>query len=163
MPIEGKPTLFHIIDTLVSAFGFVDIKLGVAYKSEQVKEYVDSYITPSIVTVTYVPHKPGSESYGAYQTMKEYMKDQFLVMPGDILAKEQVYEQLITIFAHTKSDVVMAFSPKIEKVDTHGVAKISHDNITSYHFPPPHTLEHDHVRDMCIYATDTNFFDLKDA
>lgn len=41
LPIDGMPMLGHILDSLIDAFGSIDLKVAVSYKSDQVKRFVD--------------------------------------------------------------------------------------------------------------------------
>src|SRR5947209_5342987 len=106
LPIEGRPVLGHIMQSLVEAFGSVDLKIGVAYKSESVKEYVDRN-KPSNVSVTYVPHVPGTEGWGIYRDMRQHIRGNFVAMPGDIIALPEGYERAVRAFEENKTDAAM--------------------------------------------------------
>ena len=70
LPIEGKPVLGHVMESLVAAFGSVDLKIGIGFKGEQVIDYVNRN-KPGKVTVTYVPHLPGTEGWGIYKDLSK--------------------------------------------------------------------------------------------
>ncbi len=54
LPIDGKPMLLFLTEQLIEAFGSVDIKIGVAYKQQRVKEFIDRN-KPKKASFTYVP------------------------------------------------------------------------------------------------------------
>src|SRR5690554_5986178 len=73
LPIEDRPALVHILEGLVTVYGSVDVKVGVSYKQEQVKSVLNKY-KPGKVSLTYIPHEPGTEGWGIYRQMDDYIK-----------------------------------------------------------------------------------------
>ena len=160
LPIDGKPTIGHILDRLVEAFGSVDVKVGVGYKGEQVKNWVDKN-KPNKVKVSYVVHKPGCE-YSAYMTMDGHIHGPFIGAAGDIIVSASLYEEAAQIYERAKVDIIIAFSPYVNEVKTHAVGKIDREGrITTYQWPPSEALESDCLRDMNIYAScGQSFFEI---
>lgn len=73
LPIDRVPVLGHIMSALKEAFGNVELIIGIAYKADHVVEYV-KYAKPTGTSVTFVPHNCGTEGWGIYREMKEYIK-----------------------------------------------------------------------------------------
>lgn len=162
LPIDGKPALFHIVDNLVEAFGSLDLKVGVSYKADQVQEELDHYINRKLVTVTYVPHKPGAESGGAYKTMIPHINGSTIVIaPGDIIAESPAYAEAAALFERGESPFVVTLSPRLEEVDTHGIGQVKDGQLISYQFPAPVIdIPDGSLRDMNIYGSTKRFFDI---
>lgn len=163
LPIDGKPALFHIVDNLIDAFGSVDLKVGVAYRQEQVKEQLDGYINRKLVTVTYVPHKQGAESAGAYRSMIPHVNGSTIVIaPGDIIAESSAYAEAAALFERHEAAFSVTLSPRLDEVDTHGVGRMDTQGmVDEYRFPPPMIdMPEGFLRDMNIYGTNRRFFDI---
>ncbi|KKQ93332.1 MAG: Nucleotidyl transferase [Candidatus Levybacteria bacterium GW2011_GWA1_39_11] len=123
LPIEGKPVLGHVMEALVAAFGSVDLKIGIGFKGEQVIDYVN-HNKPGKVTVTYVPHLPGTEGWGIYKDMRQFVRGKFVATPGDIIALPNAYEEVIFKFDEYNVDAAMTLSPDLEAADTHGIGRM---------------------------------------
>lgn len=118
LPIDGKPVLGYVLDSLLLAFGSVDLKIAVNYKAGEVKKFVDNYKSAKI-SVKYVPHEDGVDSWGAYFSMKNEVSSPFIGLPGDVITEPRVYEDALINYYSRSVDLIMSLSPKIDKVDTH--------------------------------------------
>ena len=159
LPIDGEPALGQVIDNLVSAFGSLDLKVSIDYKSEQVIEYVDKKKSKKI-SVSYIPHSGDIEGWEIYRGILPHVRGSFIATPGDIIALPEAYTNIATIFENEDVDGAMTLSPHLEAVDTHGVGKLENSRVTDLQWPPPHQSEPEHLRDMTIWASDKQFFDL---
>lgn len=113
LPIEEKPILGRIMESLVSAFGSVDLKIGIGYKGEDVIQYVDRN-KPRNIRVTYVPHIPGTEGWGIYRDMENYVQGTFVALPGDILVLPNAYEVIVGKFLNNDVDGAITLSPDLD-------------------------------------------------
>jgi NDP-sugar pyrophosphorylase family protein len=159
LPVDGKPVLGHILEALVHAFGSVDVKIGVAYKSDQVVDWVNNN-KPRKVSVTYVPHVPGTEGWGIYREMREHVEGPFVAMPGDIVALPDAFEQAALQFAENDVEASMTLSPALDTVDTHGVGRIENGQVVELQWPPAPDPDPGYQRDMTIWSSDKRFFEL---
>ncbi|MBI2051915.1 NDP-sugar synthase [Candidatus Roizmanbacteria bacterium] len=159
LPIDGKPAVIHTIENLLNAFGSVDLKIAVGFKAEQVRETVEKGGF-SKLSITYVPHKPGTEGWGIYKDMDSHIKGPFIGMPGDIIAFPEAYEKVFQLFIDSDADAAMSLSPDLDVVDTHGIGKIKGGEVIELEWPPPHMIEESHLRDMTIWASDRRMFDM---
>ena len=159
LPIEGRPILGQIMESLVLAFGSVDLKIGIGHKGQDVVDYVDVN-KPKNITVTYIPHIPGTEGWGIYKDMENYIEGNFVALPGDILALPSVYEDVMREFLDNHVDAAITLSPNIEDADTHGVGRIEKGSVVDLIWPPPEVIKENYLRDMTIWASDKNFFDV---
>jgi len=157
--IDGKPTLAHIMDSLVDAFGSVDLKIGVAHRAEDVKYFVD-HNKPNKVSVTYVPHILGTEGWGIYRDMKPYIHGPFVALPGDVIALPHAYSGVLQQFLRGGVDGAMTLSPHLDVVDTHGVGFILNDRVIDLRWPAPEIIYPGYLRDMTIWASDVRWFDV---
>ncbi|MBI2012168.1 NDP-sugar synthase [Candidatus Daviesbacteria bacterium] len=158
LPIEEKAVLGHILESLVAAFGSVDVKIAVAYKASQVKEYVDKN-KPNKITVTYVPDDTTKGICGAYLNMEEYTKGNYISLPGDVIAYPGAYERTLSLFETSKASIAMALSPRLEVIDTHAVARLRGIDVIEFLHPPPNTPLYPFLRDLNFYASDKRMFD----
>ena len=159
LPIEEKPALGHVMDSLINAFGSVDLKVGVGYKSEQVIDYVNRN-KPHNMIVTYVPHVPGTEGWGIYKDMRSYIKGDFVAMPGDIVVSSVAYEKVVEKFKGNDVDAAMSLSPKLDEIATHGIGRIERGRVVDLRWPPSSDIKPNTLRDMTIWASDKKFFDV---
>lgn len=159
LPIDEKPVISHIMESLVSAFGSVDIKIAIAYRSDEVIEHVNAN-KPRNASVEYVPHMLGTEGWGIYRGMREYITGPFVAMPGDVIALPHAYDRALKMFLEDEADAAITLSPNLGEVDTHGVGTIAHERVTYLEWPPPIVLQQEHLRDMTIWASDPRMFDL---
>src|SRR3989344_7175709 len=159
LPIDGKPVLGHILDTLVDAFGSVNLRIGVAYRAEDVKAYVDAN-KPTQISVEYVPHPLGVDVWDAFISMEKVMRGDFVCTPGDIIVAPEAYTKVYELFLKCDAEVTLALSSDVAVVDTHGVGKLRNLDLVEYSCPPPETLDLDHLRDTTIYASDKRMFAL---
>lgn len=160
LPIEGRPILGYILDALIQAYGSVDLKVGVSFKQEDVKNFIDSNKSPKI-SVTYVPHPIGSDSWGAYKTMEGHIKGLFVGLPGDVIVSPEVYRKAMEEFERSKAEVVISLSPRLSEADTHGLAVVEGGRVVKYLWPvnDPEPRE-GLLRDITVYASDGRFFKL---
>lgn len=157
LPIDGQPVIGHILQRLVTAFGSVDVKVGVGYRGEAVRDWIERN-KPNSVTVEYIPHTPGSE-YLAYMSMENYIHGDFIATAGDVIVSSNAYTDVINAYYVLKPDLVIAFSPSTNEVLTHAVGKIDTDgNISDFLWPPPIPVEDGYVRDMSLYASNKEGF-----
>lgn len=157
--IDDKPILAHIIDALVEAFRSVDLIVGVAHGAEDVKAFIN-HNKPSSVSVTYIPHVPGTEGWGIYRAMRPHIHGSFVAMPGDIIALPQVYSSALSKFEEGATDGVITLSPNIDVIDTHGVGYISNGLVSALQWPPPQELPANCLRDMTIWSSDARIFNI---
>lgn len=114
LSIDNQPIIGHVLQRLVIAFGSVDVKIGVGYKGEKVKEWVDKN-KPNNVTVSYVPHQPGSE-YMAYMSMEDHIQGDFVGMAGDVIVSPAAYVEVVDLYSRAEPDLVMAFPRMLMKL-----------------------------------------------
>lgn len=157
LPIEGRPIIGHIMEQLISTFGSVDLKVAISYKGEDVKEYIDRN-KPSKVSVTYISVPQGLDDYGAYKHVGEYIHGVFLAVPGDIIIKSQAYMQVMELLCASNADVATVLSPYVDTADTHPVAKVKGLEVVEYLAKSPSQLDHDHLRDLMIFASSRKLF-----
>jgi len=161
MEIDGTPALGHIIDNLQTAFGSkIDLKVGVSYRQEDVKEFVDRYISEGI-NVSYIPHLRGSELYGAYKSMEGSVKGLFVGTPGDVIVEPNAYTEALKVFENKGVPLVTTLSPKLDEVDSHGAGSIKDGIIIEFLMPKSPNIKSYHLRDVMVYASAAEpFFNL---
>ncbi|MFA6301423.1 MAG: NTP transferase domain-containing protein [Candidatus Paceibacterota bacterium] len=160
LPIENKPVLAHIMESLADAFEKIDLIVGVAYKAHEVKEFIDKNKPPNINSVTYVPHVLGTGGWGIYRDMKPYIHGLFVAMPGDVIALPEAYLKVVELFSSENVEAAITLSPDIDVIDTHGVGYISNNKAIRLQWPAPEILHADCLRDMTIWASDQKIFDI---
>lgn len=158
LPVDEKPVLYHIIDRVLDAFGSVDLKMGVCYKTEQVQEAMKQYMSGN-VSVSYIPHAEGSESYGAYMSMRDQIKaEPFLCLPGDVILPTDFYTSAMKVYEEEKYPVVTGLSPHMDEVTTHPTVRVMDHEVTTLTYPAPPIVARDEYRDTTVYVADKRFF-----
>jgi NDP-sugar pyrophosphorylase family protein len=163
LPIDGEPTLLHIMRRLVTAFGSVDVKIAVAYQAEKVIEAVTKY-KPANVHTTFVPHEPGVESEGVYKTIRPHTNGGvFICLPGDVITHPSLYTQLVEEYDRTKYPIVFSGATDTDEVKSHGLLTIKNGQVIKI-VPPPMTrdAEEGEVRDLTTFATDSRMYAMAD-
>ena len=140
LPIDERPTLDHVIDNLVSAFGSVDLKVAIDYKSEQVIEFVDKKKSKKI-SVTYLPHSGDVGGWEIYRGLCPFVRGRFIATPGDIIALPEAYERIVATFDNNDVDGAMTLSPDLGAIDTHGVGRIENGWVVDLKWPPPSNIK----------------------
>ncbi|MEK7616340.1 MAG: NDP-sugar synthase [Patescibacteria group bacterium] len=159
LPIDEQPVIFHIMKALVSEFGSVDLIVGVAYRANDVVDFIDRN-KPRTVSVTYVPHILGTEGWGIYRDLRPFVHGPFVAMPGDIVAMPHVYGSVMRVLAKDEADAAITLSPDVDTVDTHGIGYINQSRAVNLQWPPPQALPSNCLRDMTIWSSDERIFDI---
>lgn len=71
-----------------------------------------------------------------------------------------IYEKTLSLFEQSGFDASMSLSPDLKAANTHGVAKINGIQVIELIWPPPLSLDNDHLRDMTIWASDRRIFEM---
>ena len=109
IPVCGKPILEHQIARLKEN-GITDIILMVGYLGEVIKEYfLDGKQLG--VTVSYIEEKEPLGTAGAMYLLKDRVKDDFLLLNGDIIFDIDI--NLLTNFWMKLRPIRIKFSQKI--------------------------------------------------
>lgn len=161
LEIEGKPILGHLMDTLVDAFGSVDLKVGVCYKASQVINFLRRNKPKNVSVEFFICEQRGGE-WHHFQKARSLIKGDFITAPGDVLALPEAYQNAITIYKQEQVDGLITLSPDIYVVDTHGVAKVINGIVVDLRWPSPAVVEQGYYRDMTIWPGDIRFFKLMD-
>ncbi len=157
LPIDGRPTIGHVMERLTSAFGSVDLKVAISYKGDDVREYIERN-KPRKIATTYISVPHGLNDYGAYMAAEEYIHGIFLALPGDIIIDPKAYSQIIELFDSGNADMTTTLSPLVNIADTHPVAKIQDLQVIEYIAKAPLQLDPDHLRDLMILASSPKLF-----
>lgn len=108
----------------------------------------------------YTPHIPNTEEWGIYKDMRPYIHGSFVAMPGDVIALPHVYTGVLDVFQSEDVKAAITLSPDISSVDTHGVGFILNKRVTNLYWPPPQVIPTGYLRDMTIWTSDMQIFDL---
>ncbi len=158
LPLEGRPALGYVLENLVAAYGSVDLKVAVSYRVDDVMQFVNRNKSEKI-SVTYVPHSLGGDSWGAYSSMEQITHGPFVGIPGDVIVLPQVYQSVLDMYLGAETvDMVMTLSPKLDEVDTHALVKERGGYVSNIEWPAKSVPEADTHRDVTIYASDDKFF-----
>ncbi|KGK99402.1 glucose-1-phosphate thymidylyltransferase [Methanococcoides methylutens] len=123
LPIANKPMLEHIVDAAIKAGieGFVFIT---GYNEERISEYFGSGEERGI-TIDYVHQKEQLGTANAIGCAKEYVKDKFIVLNGDVLVSSSHIRRM----TERKEDAVITVK-HVENPSDFGVIETSGDNVS---------------------------------
>jgi len=165
LKVGGQPILGNVIESLVQAFGSVDLKIAVSYQAEAVMYYVNyAFLGRKNLSVAYIPHQLGAGTLGAYRTMISQVRDRFVGLPGDVLVEPLVYSNLVTYHdTRTSHQLDIVVTNDLDFADTHGVVVTDPHRgvVENILWPPkPSDLLPKNFRDMNIYAMELSVLDL---
>jgi len=123
MPVANKPILEHVFDALKDS-GVTEVVLVVGYKKEVIMDYFKEYKS---IKITYVTQDKQLGTANALLQAKNYIKNSFIVVPGDnIIDKKSIakliqdkseYSILIKEHPHpSKYGVVFVEKDKLKKI-----------------------------------------------
>lgn len=113
---------------------------------------------PNIIT-EYILDEGNSLTADILRALENKITSPFVGLAGDVIVgSSTVYSRGYEQVLKEGSFASVALSPKVNEIGTHGVAKITDDRVTEFLFPPPKTLEKDHLRDMMIWGLSNNFY-----
>ena len=157
LPIDGKPILSHILDSLAEAFGSVNVLLCVSFKANEVKEYVDRN-KPNKITVNYLWDSGISKTANLYRGLEGYISGPFIGLSADMIARAEAYKSGLEKFEVKKAFASVTLSPKLDEIDSHAVGKVKENRLLFLTLPAPEVLDSDHLRDMTIWCFDDRYY-----
>lgn len=158
LPIDGKPIIGHVLDALVGAFGSVDVKIAVGHRADKVIDYVKGSV-PNKIRATFVPDCNRGTA-AAHLMIDQYIKGDFISLPGDIILCSSAYSQVFELFELSMADAAMVLSPELDEADSHPVAKLDGCKVVELLQPAPSCLDSDYFRVLGIYASNRHLFEL---
>ena len=160
LQVQDEPILFSILKALKDGFGSVKAVIPVLFMKDDVRDFLYRNRLANVEIIC-VPQLGQIGSWSAYQLGREFVRGNFLAMPGDVLTTPQVYISTLEAFVQSGNMAVVAFSDDVEQINTHGVAKVKNREAEEMLFPAPRKVEAGYSRDMTIVASDKRFFDLQ--
>lgn len=157
LPIAGVPLLHHVLDSLVAAFGTVEVTLAVRYRADDVAAFLRRYHHPR-VRARVVPDVPGSPC-PVYEAVRPHVADSLVLLDGDVVVPPAVLTAIWTLHATRGFDLVEAFSTRVDRAPTHAVAKVGDSRVMAHWWPPPDRVDADHVRGMDVFALNAAVLD----
>jgi NDP-sugar pyrophosphorylase family protein len=154
LEIDGEPILGTVIDNLVSACGSVDAKIAVSYLAGDVKEFIDRrFGNNKKIKFSYIPHKYGSGTLGAYRTMISEVRGNFIGLPGDVIAPSKVYSDLLEYHGYNnENNLTLTVTERRDFADSHGLVIGKNGNIEKLLYPIREALTPvNSYRDVNIY------------
>lgn len=152
LPVEGKPILSYVLDSLSQAFGSTKVKVCVSYKANDVYQYV-SKNKPSNMVVDFIYDSGGQRTVDMFRSFEGKVKPPFIGTAGDIIvASPSVYVNAMVLALNSGAPIGVSVSPRVLEVDTHGVAKVKGEWLSEFQYPPPVNLDIGLLRDMTIWG-----------
>lgn len=124
--VGARPILETIIEQLKS-YGFSNIILSVNYKGDIIEDYFQDGSNFG-VNITYIRENKRLGTAGALKLAKEYLKDSFFVVNGDILTKVN-FEQFMQFHKQHQNKITIG-TRKYELQIPYGVVSIEEQNVT---------------------------------
>jgi NDP-sugar pyrophosphorylase family protein len=149
------------MNSLILAFDAVDATFCVAYRSEDVENFVRKN-KPTGMEVSFVKDRGDSNDVNILRNLTSLISGPFIWLAGDVIALPEVYVN--SLASLTVGNVVgtVSFSPDLTEAITHPVGKVVDGKVTELLYPPPSVLSVDHLRDMTIWSLNRTVFDLID-
>ncbi len=132
LKVGNKPILQTIVEKFAE-YGFINFILCVNYKSDIIKEYFGDGSSFG-VNIEYIFEEDRMGTAGALSLLKEYPKEPFFVMNGDLLTNVN-FELLRDYHTYANSDATMCVREYTFQVP-YGVVNIKNDDILSIEEKP---------------------------
>jgi bifunctional UDP-N-acetylglucosamine pyrophosphorylase/glucosamine-1-phosphate N-acetyltransferase len=126
IPVGGKPFLEHLLAALREA-GVSEILLVVNYKAEKIKEHLGDG-TKFGVKINYALQKELRGTADAISTAESYVRNDFLVVNGDILLTSNVIKSALDIHKENKAAATLA-AVLVEQPEHYGVFKLKGNRV----------------------------------
>lgn len=124
--IVGKPILGHCLSMLKNV-GISEAVIVVHYMAEAVRQYAGDGKDFGL-TIKYAEQEGLFGTGNALSTVEPYMKDDFLLLNGDILFSEKALKTTIDMHENEKPAVTMAVVP-VKKPESYGIVELESDKI----------------------------------
>lgn len=156
LPVDGKPILSHILNSLSEAFGSANVLMCVSFKANEVKEFVDKN-KPNNMSVDYLWDSGDSKTADLYRGIESHVSGPFIGISGDMIALPDAYKSGLEKFEAEKAFASVTLSPKLDEIDSHAVGKVEGNRLLFLTLPAPKVLDSDHLRDMTIWCLDDKY------
>lgn len=128
LPVGGKPILQYNVEALRDV-GITEILLIVGYKEEMVKEHFGDGEKIG-VKISYITQKERLGTAHAIGHSQGFIKDEFMVLNGDIILDPELLEELITNYHESLADTMMVLT-EVDDPSSFGVVEIKEGRITN--------------------------------
>ncbi len=128
LPVGGKPILQYNVEALRDA-GITEILLIVGYKEEMVKEHFGNGNKIG-VNINYITQKERLGTAHAIGHSREFIKEDFVVLNGDIILDPELLRELISNYNSSLADTMMVLT-EVEDPSSFGVVEIKEGQITN--------------------------------
>ncbi|MFI5412837.1 MAG: NDP-sugar synthase, partial [Candidatus Micrarchaeales archaeon] len=158
VPIQGKPTLEHIIDELFDE-GVNEVVLTIGYKAEKIKEHFSKGDRKHLIDYS-IEEKPlgtGGAMRQAFQKIKDKVSDNFMVVNGDSLIDINLKEMYAL---HKKHNALVTIAVKhFDDVTGYGVCVLDGDRIKLFAEKPDPKKTPSHMVNIGIYIVNKRIMD----
>ncbi len=128
LPVGGKPILQYNIEALRDA-GITEILLIVGYKEEMVKEHFGNGNKIG-VNINYITQKERLGTAHAIGHSREFIKEDFMVLNGDIILDPELLGELVNKYTSSSADTMMVLT-EVDDPSSFGVVEIQEGLITN--------------------------------
>ncbi len=128
LPVGGNPILQYNIEALRDA-GIIEILLVTGYKEEMVKKYFGSGKKLG-VNINYITQKERLGTAHAIGHTRDFMKEDFVVLNGDIIIDPDLLMEIIDNYQSISTDTMMVLT-EVDDPSSFGVVEIKNGFVTS--------------------------------
>lgn len=163
LPVDGEPALLHVMRGLVEAFGKVDATFCIAYRSEDVTEFV-SRNRPIGLEADFIVDMGDSRYIPILNSMRESLQNEpFICLPGNVVTLPEAYALNLEGFVSDNVPATLLLSPKLNEVDTHAIGRLRANRVIDFIYAPSNNIPKGYLRDMDIRVADKRIFTLIDS
>ena len=123
LPVAGKPILEWDLEALAGKFDRVTIVVG--YKNEKIIDYFGSEFNG--LKIEYVTQKEQLGTAHAISTVESIVKDEFLVMNGDLLISSELVDEFLLDYKDHKTTALCL--TKVEDPSQFGIVELGKNNM----------------------------------
>jgi len=156
LPIAGKPILQYNIEALREN-GIKDLIMITGYQEAKVKDYFNDG-SKFGVNIRYHTQTEQLGTADAIRYAEDHVKDDFIVLNGDIITEPGVITNLLSYHEKKQADTIIVLR-KVEDPSQFGVVKIEGDNITDIIEKPAAEKAPGNLINTGIYLFNSKIFD----
>ncbi|MBS7632159.1 NTP transferase domain-containing protein [Candidatus Bathyarchaeota archaeon] len=124
LKIAGKPLLEHCLDA-VKASGINEVTIVVHYMGDAIRRHFGNGEKLGL-KIDYVEQKAVLGTGNAVSVVEPYMKEEFLLVYGDVLFTAEAVKTVIAAYEAEKPTIAMAVVP-VEHTESYGIVELAED------------------------------------
>jgi len=157
MMVGGKPILKHCLNA-VKASGINEALIVIHYMGDLIRQYLDDGKRFGL-KIDYVEQKAVLGTGNAVSVAEPYIKDDFLLVYGDLLFSAEAVKNVVNLHTKEKPVATMSVVP-VDNPENYGIVEVEHEDYVKRIIEKPKVAEAPtNLANAGIYVFSTEIFD----